>query len=84
MDPFYFTIVGLSFAFVGFILILPLFTCLRRAKAEHNLKPLWQKRCTGNIGYFATNIPSIRAAIYQDFPRIIHGARDLNGIFITE
>jgi hypothetical protein len=65
MDPFYSTIAGL--VFVGIILILPVFTCLRRAKAELNLKPLWQKRCTGYLGAFGTNIPSIRVALYQDF-----------------
>jgi hypothetical protein len=65
MDSFYFTIAVL--VFVGFVLILPVFTCSRRAKVELNLKPLWQKRCTGYLGAFGTNIPSIRVALYQDF-----------------
>ena len=65
MDFSYFDIAGLTF--VGFVLIFPVFACLRRAKAELNLKPLWQKRCTGYLGAFGTNIPSIRVALYQDF-----------------
>jgi hypothetical protein len=65
MDADYLTIAGLTF--VAFILLLPVFTSARRAKAELNLHPLWQKRCTGSIGAIATNIPSIRVAAYQDF-----------------
>lgn len=65
MNSFYFTIAG--FTLIGFILILPVFTCSRRAIAELNLKPLWQKRCTGNLGAFGIGIPVIRIALYQDF-----------------
>ena len=65
MDPFYFTIASL--ALIGIVLILPIFISSRRASAELNLKPLWQKRCAGRMGALGTGIPSIRVSLYQDF-----------------
>ena len=58
MDPFYVTVtVSLL---VGAILIVPLFTCSRRASVELNLKPLWEERCTGKIGVLGIGVPAIR------------------------
>jgi len=65
MDSFYITAAVLIV--VGTFLIVPLFTCSRRASAEVDLKPLWQERCTGKIGSLAIGIPAIRVALYQDF-----------------
>lgn len=65
MDSYYETIAG--FAMIGIILIVPIFTCSRRASAENNLKPIWQKRCGGKLGAFGIGLPAIRVALYQDF-----------------
>jgi hypothetical protein len=65
MDSFYFTIAVL--AVVGAAFIVPFFTSSRRANVELNLKPLWQKRCSGKMGVIGIGIPSIRVALYQDF-----------------
>jgi len=65
MDPFYITVAVLMV--VGGFLIVPLFTCSRRASAEVDLKPLWQERCTGKMGALAIGIPAMRVALYQDF-----------------
>jgi hypothetical protein len=65
MDPFYLTVVGL--VLVASFLIVPLYTCSRRASVELNLKPYWQERCTGKIGALGIGIPAIRVALYQDF-----------------
>ena len=65
MDSFYFTVAVL--VVVGGVLIVPLFTCTRRASAEMGLKPLWQERCTGKMGILAIGIPAIRVALYQNF-----------------
>jgi hypothetical protein len=65
MDSFYITAAVL--VVVGGFLIVPLFTCSRRASAEVDLKPLWQERCTGKMGALAIGIPAIRVALYQDF-----------------
>jgi hypothetical protein len=65
MDPFYLTVGVLVLVGVG--MIAPLFTCTRRASCELNLKPLWQKHCTGYLGALGIGIPAIRIALYQDF-----------------
>jgi hypothetical protein len=65
MDPFYLTATVL--VLVGSLLIVPLFTCSRRASAELNLKPYWQERCTGKMGALGIGIRAIRVALYQDF-----------------
>jgi hypothetical protein len=65
MEPFYSTVAVIALIVVA--LILPFFTSSRRASAELNLKPLWQKRCAGKMGAIGIGIPSIRVALYQDF-----------------
>ena len=52
---------------VGFVLLLPMFTCTRRASAERELKPLWQEKCSGKLGAIGINLPGIRIALYEHF-----------------
>jgi hypothetical protein len=65
MDSFY--VEAFILTLIGFALIAPLFTCRRRSVEELNLKPIWQEFCSGTIGAFGMNIPSLRISLYDNF-----------------
>lgn len=65
MDPFPLLVVAI--AVVAFSLLAPLFTSNRRAKIEHNQRPLWEEKCSGRMGAIGVGIPAIRVSLYRNF-----------------